>query len=149
MRDHSVAPLDDVDALVRWLAFDAIVGNADGHAKNLSLVRRDGVRLAPFYDLVCTRSHESLARRLAMSIGGERDPDRLRPPHLDACARALDVKPRLLLAAFAAMAEAVLDHLDDAVAAAQVGRSPAIQRMVPQIRKQARRWRRELGPARR
>lgn len=149
VRDHSVAPLDDVDALVRWLAFDAIVGNADGHAKNLSLVRREGLRLAPFYDLVCTRSYEALERRLAMSVGGERDPDRLRPAHLEACARALDVKPRLLFATFERMAEAVLDRLGDAIAAAQVGESPAIQRMTPQIRKQARRWLRELRPARR
>lgn len=149
VRDHSVVPLDDVDALVRWLAFDAIVGNADGHAKNLSLVRRDGLRLAPFYDLVCTRSYDALERRLAMSVGGERDPDRLRPTHLEACARALDVKPRLLFATFEAMAEAVLDRLGDAIAAARVGQSPAVRRMEPQIRKQARRWLRELGPARR
>lgn len=149
VRDHAVAPLDDVDALVRWLAFGAIVGNADGHAKNLSLVRRDGLRLSPFYDLVCTRSYDALDRRLAMSIGGERDPDRLRPTHLDACARAVDVKPRLLSATFQAMAEAILDRLDDAVRAAQVGRSPAIERMTPQILEQARRWLRELRPTRR
>lgn len=149
VREHSVTPLEDVDALVRWLAFNAIAGNADGHAKNLSLLMRDGLRLAPFYDLVCTRSYEALDRRLAMNVGGERDPDRLRATHLEACARSLDLKPRLLYDTFAVTADKILGALDEAVAAAEVGESPAVQRLRPAIRKQARRWLRELESARR
>lgn len=145
LREHSVAPLADVDALLGWLAFNAIVGNADGHGKNLSLLERDGWRLVPFYDLVCTRAYDGLDRHLATSIGGERDPDRLRTQHLDACAASLDVKPRLLHATFARVAESIAKHLDDAIAAAAIGDSPAAQRIAPLVRKQARRWMRELS----
>jgi serine/threonine-protein kinase HipA len=46
-------PLLDLQRLMRWQAFNAIVGNCDAHGKNLSLVY-DGsrTRLAPFYDLL-------------------------------------------------------------------------------------------------
>lgn len=39
----------------RWIVFNTMVGNSDAHMKNISfLVDRDGKRLAPFYDLLCT-----------------------------------------------------------------------------------------------
>ena len=67
----SVEPALDTVALLRWLVFGALVGNADGHAKNLSLLRAvDGrQKLAPFYDLLCTAAYPSIATRLAMQVG--------------------------------------------------------------------------------
>ena len=39
----------------RWIVFNTMVGNSDAHMKNISfLVDAEGVRLAPFYDLLCT-----------------------------------------------------------------------------------------------
>jgi serine/threonine-protein kinase HipA len=48
-----------------------IIGNADAHAKNYSLLRRaDGeVVLAPFYDLVATHAWPELSAQLAMRFG--------------------------------------------------------------------------------
>lgn len=45
-----------VQGLLDWVIFNALIGNADAHAKNLALLcDRDGRRrLAPFYDLVPT-----------------------------------------------------------------------------------------------
>jgi serine/threonine-protein kinase HipA len=144
IRENSVDPLSDVDAFLRWTAFNAVVGNADAHGKNVSFVLRNGRRLAPFYDLVCTRAYDGLDRHLAMSIGGERDPDRLREKDLGVCARALDIKARFLHAMFEKMADAVISAIDEAVSSAGVAESPAIQRIRSHIRKQARRWLREL-----
>jgi serine/threonine-protein kinase HipA len=78
--DASVEPALDTRALLRWLVFNALAGNADGHAKNLSLLRSlDGsVRLAPFYDLLCTAAYPSIATRLAMKIGERDDPGQIR-----------------------------------------------------------------------
>ena len=56
IREESAEPAVDVDIVLSWLAFNVICGNADGHAKNLALVRTKTVRLAPLYDLVCTRA---------------------------------------------------------------------------------------------
>lgn len=46
--------------LFHWLVFNVLVGNTDAHLKNLSfLVSADGIRLAPFYDLLCTAVYET------------------------------------------------------------------------------------------
>lgn len=42
-------------AVYRWIIFNTMVGNSDSHLKNISfLVDKDGKRVAPFYDLLCT-----------------------------------------------------------------------------------------------
>ncbi|MBS2016414.1 MAG: type II toxin-antitoxin system HipA family toxin [Deltaproteobacteria bacterium] len=145
VRDESRDPLTDVSRLLDWLAFDVIAGNADGHGKNLALLLRDGRRLAPFYDLVCTRIYGRIDRRLAMSVGGERDPDRIRRLHLETCARQIGVKSSLVVEVFRGMAARILDETKSAVEESEVAKSPAVERCVPAIRKQARRVLRELG----
>ncbi len=60
----------DLLQLQRWVMFNYLIGNADAHAKNLSvLVDEAGYRLAPFYDLLCVRAYGDEA--LALRIGGE------------------------------------------------------------------------------
>ena len=54
----------------RWVMFNFLIGNADAHAKNLSLLVDDqGYRLAPFYDLLCVRAYGD--EGLALFIGDE------------------------------------------------------------------------------
>lgn len=49
-------------ALFRWLAFNLLIGNNDNHIKNISyLIDDEGVRLAPFYDLLSTASYRTRA----------------------------------------------------------------------------------------
>lgn len=48
--------------IYRWLLFCILVGNGDSHLKNLSfLVDRDGISLAPHYDLLCDSVYETRA----------------------------------------------------------------------------------------
>jgi serine/threonine-protein kinase HipA len=48
--------------LYQWLVFNVLVGNSDAHLKNLSfLISRDGVELAPHYDLLSVACYESRA----------------------------------------------------------------------------------------
>jgi serine/threonine-protein kinase HipA len=62
-----------VQGLLDWVAYNALIGNADAHAKNLALLcNREGNRtLAPFYDMVPTIAlPESLVERTpALRIG--------------------------------------------------------------------------------
>lgn len=147
VREHSLEPLSDTRALFRWAAFNVIAGNADGHAKNLSLLHDDGWRLAPFYDLVCTRAYDRIDRRLAMKLGEETDPDRIRRPQITACAREVGLRPAWLVDAFRSVAEAILASLPDALEASETSRSPAAERIVPLVRKQAHRILRDLAAA--
>jgi serine/threonine-protein kinase HipA len=66
----------DMLQLQRWVMFNYLVGNADAHAKNLSvLVDAAGFRLAPFYDLLCVRAYSDASddgdSDLALYIGDE------------------------------------------------------------------------------
>lgn len=48
--------------LYGWLLFNILTGNTDAHLKNLSfLVHPDGIRLAPFYDLLSVAAYETPA----------------------------------------------------------------------------------------
>jgi serine/threonine-protein kinase HipA len=62
-----------VQAFLDWVVFNAVIGNADAHAKNLALLcEPSGTRrLAPFYDLVPTIaiSERLVDRKPALSIG--------------------------------------------------------------------------------
>jgi serine/threonine-protein kinase HipA len=62
----------DMLSFQRWVMFNYLIGNADAHAKNISVLidgGRPGFRLAPFYDLVCVRAYGDSA--LALHIGDE------------------------------------------------------------------------------
>ncbi len=74
--EHGVRPGLDRLASAQAAVFHYLVGNADAHAKNISLVHAgDGVRLAPLYDVVSTAVYPDLSTELALSIGDELDPD--------------------------------------------------------------------------
>jgi len=96
LQDHSAAPAVDGRQLLRWIAFNFLIGNADAHGKNIALLYgEDGsVRLAPFYDLLCTAIYPELDQRLAVRLGGERRPERLRRNHWEKLAEELKIAPR-------------------------------------------------------
>lgn len=98
LRAASSSAALDARRLVRWAVFCALAGNADGHAKNLSLLytgRR--AKLTPFYDLVCTRAFPNVDRRLAFSVGGVSDPDAIGRDEWEEFSDALGVAPSAVL----------------------------------------------------
>ncbi|MDP2341717.1 MAG: type II toxin-antitoxin system HipA family toxin [Deltaproteobacteria bacterium] len=72
VRAASAAPPVDIERLVRWQAFNTLVGNNDAHGKNVALLHEPHLRLAPAYDLVCTRAWPALNKKLAMGVGDRR-----------------------------------------------------------------------------
>jgi serine/threonine-protein kinase HipA len=139
----SAEPALDVQHLLRWQIFNVLAGNSDGHAKNLALLHspEGGIRLAPFYDLVCTRAIERIDERLAFDIGGERNPSLVTRAHWEALARACDVRPRFLLGLVDEMAGRLREVLAPVREAfeAETGEYPALQRIEQVIDKQIRR----------
>lgn len=80
--EHSPSPGLDRLAGAQAAVFHYLVGNADAHAKNISLIHgEDGVHLAPLYDVVCTAAYPELDTDLALSIGDELDPDSITSIH--------------------------------------------------------------------
>lgn len=95
--ERSVQPAVDRLQLLRWLFFNLCSGNNDSHAKNLSMIATPaGLRLAPFYDLMCTRVYSGLSNSFAFRIGGESEPGKITRAHIEALAGELGVAPRFL-----------------------------------------------------
>lgn len=115
LSDVSTNPADDCDRLLRWQIFNVLAGNSDGHAKNLSLVYYPGgeIRLAPFYDLICTRAIERIDENLAFSVGGERNPSLVTYDHWRVLAKECGVGSRFLELKVKSMAESLLSSLQD------------------------------------
>ncbi len=143
VQEISSEPATDAQQLLRWQIFNVLAGNSDGHAKNLSLLYRpDGtIRLAPFYDLVCTRAIERIDDHLAFAVGGERNPSVITTQHWEAFARQCDVRPRFLLQLVEETAARLLDKLTEvgAAFAARFGPYPALQRVEQVVRRQCQR----------
>ena len=129
----SAEPALDIQHLLRWQIFNVLAGNSDGHAKNLALLYspEGGIRLAPFYDLVCTRAIERIDERLAFDIGGERNPSLVTRAHWEALAHACDIRPRFLLELLDEMAGRLQEQLVPVreTFEEQVGEYPALQRI--------------------
>lgn len=98
------------------MIFNALIGNADAHAKNLALLcTPSGTRqLAPFYDLVPTAYlPESLVDRApAMRIGHARHIDQVRPEDWAAFANATQYRKAYVLARVQTLATSIQKHLD-------------------------------------
>jgi HipA N-terminal domain len=94
---RSSQPALDKKRLIEWVIFNVLVGNLDGHAKNLSLMTQGKrTQLAPFYDLVCTAVYPQLSQKLAFKIGGENRPKWLMARHWQRFAEDVTVKPRFI-----------------------------------------------------
>ena len=143
VQEASSEPAIDVQHLLRWQIFNVLAGNSDGHAKNLSLLHLpDGTtRLAPFYDLVCTRAIERIDYHLAFDVGGERNPSVITSAHWEALAKACDVRPQFLGNVVRETAAALLERLGPARETFEehYGDYPALQRIEQIVTTQCRR----------
>jgi serine/threonine-protein kinase HipA len=82
LREWSTAPVLDIRDFLDGLVFNVLIGNADAHGKNYSLLYRGGERrLAPFYDLVCTLAWPELSKTPAMKIGHGDSIEAVMPVH--------------------------------------------------------------------
>jgi serine/threonine-protein kinase HipA len=115
IRDHSALPISDLPMLVRWVVFNYLIGNEDAHGKNLALLyTSEGLRLAPFYDLVSSTVYKGLSRKAAMAIGGERRYAYVQQRHWDRLAAALAFTERELWRVLVETADALERSLEPA-----------------------------------
>lgn len=86
IRAHGAGPGASLLQFLDALLFNLLIGNADAHSKNYSLLLEGpgAPRLAPLYDLLSTRVYgRRFGRKMGMKYGGEYRPDRIRGRHLD------------------------------------------------------------------
>lgn len=80
---NTTQPAVDRNRLAQLIIFNYLISNLDAHGKNFSLlhIAPSNIRLAPFYDIVCTRVYEKLTAKMAMKIGSKYDVDDVLPRH--------------------------------------------------------------------
>jgi serine/threonine-protein kinase HipA len=70
VREACTPPAPATLGLVDAAIFNVLVGNADAHGKNFSLLYQpNGIALAPLYDLMCTAAYPELHAKMAMKVG--------------------------------------------------------------------------------
>ena len=106
-----------VQGLLDWVVFNVLIGNADAHAKNLSLLcdQQGRRRLAPLYDLVPTvYLPESLVDRTpAMRIGQAARIDRVGVEDWEAFADAAGYRKPYVMGRVRSLADAILGCVVD------------------------------------
>ncbi len=81
LRRAATRPAVEVLKLFDAAIFNLIIGNADAHAKNFSLLHRENgaIELAPLYDLLSTVYYPELSPRLAMKIAKRHTLEEVKP----------------------------------------------------------------------
>ena len=148
IREISAAPAQDTMHLLNWQIFNVLAGNSDAHAKNISILYSPdkGVRLAPFYDLICTRAIRNLDTSLAFNIGGEYDPDRIQRKHWNKLAVDCNIKPNFVFDSIMEILTKIVENLSQVRQSIEdrIGNYPALQNVQRSINKQCRRVARSL-----
>lgn len=116
IRQYSARAAVDLQAFVQWIFFNIYTGNNDSHAKNLSVYERpgEGVRLTPFYDLMCTRIYPGLSKEFAFNIGGARLPGDMGKAQVEGLAAQIGMGPKYLQSVARSLAAKVPEAIDKA-----------------------------------
>lgn len=86
-------------AFIDRMIYNYLIGNADAHGKNASILYRGkaGRNLAPIYDVMSTAIYSSLSRVNAMSIGGAKRFEDVSRASFGAMAEEVGMRPALVL----------------------------------------------------
>lgn len=112
-------PIEDSRKLLHLVLFNGLIGNADGHAKNISLLHNEnGTRLAPFYDLVSTLVYPQFTKKMPMKIAGKkRNFGHLKKHHFDFLSQEINMKPNIVIKTALEIADRVISVSEDTAAA--------------------------------
>jgi serine/threonine-protein kinase HipA len=103
----ALAVLRLIDAAI----FNVILGNADAHGKNFSLLyARGGVELAPLYDLLCTVAYLELSAKFSMKVAGRARLDEFKADTWDEFAKEVGSTPAYIRRRVPALAAAIIEQ---------------------------------------
>lgn len=96
LNDVSSAPILDLRKLLDAVIFNYLIGNADAHGKNYSLLNKESrIQLAPLYDVLCTKIYDTLSKDMAMKIGNHHL-DQVTPKDWDTFAEDINLSTKLV-----------------------------------------------------
>jgi serine/threonine-protein kinase HipA len=120
LRRAATRPPRDILRLLDAAIFNLIIGNADAHAKNFSLLHKRGaITLAPLYDLLSTALYPALSPKLAMKIGGKSVLEDIEARHWDRFAADARLGAPFVRARARQLCDAVITAICDEFAGGQ------------------------------
>jgi serine/threonine-protein kinase HipA len=127
VRDVCTKPGVEILKLLDAAIFQVLVGNADAHGKNYSLLHRDdGIILAPLYDLLCTVAYPDLSPTFAMKIARRGTLADLKPGDWDSFAKEAGLTSPFVRRRVTELADAALECWTQVVE--ELAKSPASKR---------------------
>jgi serine/threonine-protein kinase HipA len=121
LRDVSDIPVLDLQHLLDAIIYNFLIGNNDAHGKNFSLLYSHSsgtsdftFRLAPLYDLVCTRHYPDLSQQMAMAIVKYKS-DRILTGHFEQMALECGLSKSLVKKRVSEVAQNILEQIDDVI----------------------------------
>jgi serine/threonine-protein kinase HipA len=130
LREWSTTPVLDLREFVDGQIFNVLIGNADAHGKNYSMLYQGRQRrLAPFYDLVCTLAWPELSKTPAMKIGKADSMDAITLAHWQLMAQETQLGWPMIRGRMAELSRKVLTALDTG----EVNAQPAGSAMAAQV----------------
>ena len=148
IRQASTTPIIDLENLLRWQIFNVLAGNSDAHAKNIAILYSENhlPKLAPFYDIICTKAIEHIDTSLAMSIGGQFDPDHITMKNWENFAMNCDIRFQYLTTLIKNIANGLLKQFSivQTTFENEHGSYPALQRIKKLVEKQCKKTLREF-----
>ena len=118
LRRAATRPAREILKLLDAAIYNLIIGNADAHAKNFSLLHSAGngggaITLAPLYDLLSTIIYPNLHGKLAMKIGGEAVLEDIEQRHWERFAADAQLGAPFVRARIGQLCNAVVAAIDD------------------------------------
>ena len=139
IRTASANPLKDIEALALSMVFNYLIGNCDNHLKNLSLLYSEDyqtIRLAPFYDVLCTTMYR-LDREMGLRLGSTRLIDQVNREDFALLGSSIGVSPHRMLGLLDDMRERLDLALKSGIAEGQLGGYETADSVVHEISKGA------------
>ena len=120
LQKFSSNPIEDSLKLWRRAIYNCMIGNTDNHIKNSSLIyskNLSSIRLAPFYDVVCTRLYESSTDEMSVSINGRQNINQITKDDLEQEAKNCGLGSKIAMKIYdelhAGIQKALLDSADE------------------------------------
>jgi serine/threonine-protein kinase HipA len=97
--------------LLHWILFNLIIGNTDNHGKNISyFVNKNGIMIAPHYDLLNVTIYEDFHQELAFKIGDTFVLDEVKAYQLAEMSKQMNLSPRIVSIHLKKLCQKVLKH---------------------------------------
>lgn len=139
--EHTRTPALERLKVVDWLVFNYLIGNADAHAKNLSIHFATGpARITPLYDLLSTIQWPGLSDRMAMKIGTEDRPDWVMSRHWKQLAEETGLNLRQLRRRALALADNAVNALPEVLDGLSIPSDAGIAQHLCATLEKRRRW---------